>query len=211
MMSDVEMKKYQDYVIKDGEFVGEFEKMYQDFDDPWHQSKEQIYVSMSRRAVCYFLDHFNIKSIVEFGCGLGRTSNFIHENTGVDILGIDISETSIKKSRENYPHLTFEVDNILNISNYSDYQCMFFSEITWYMLEGKMIDKVFNNMSQGLGGKYFIHNLVFYKDSSQEYGRDYFTSLDEFIDFCPFDLLGKVEVDLADDNVTVETSAIFRI
>ncbi len=27
--------KYQDYVIKDGELVGEFEKMYQDFDDPW--------------------------------------------------------------------------------------------------------------------------------------------------------------------------------
>ncbi len=34
--------KYQDLVIKNGQFVGEFEKMYQLFDDPWNQSKEGL-------------------------------------------------------------------------------------------------------------------------------------------------------------------------
>ena len=29
-------KNYQDYVIKNGKFIGEFEKCYQDFKDPWH-------------------------------------------------------------------------------------------------------------------------------------------------------------------------------
>lgn len=33
--------RYQDYVIKDGKFVGEFEKMYQDCDNPWHQLKKR--------------------------------------------------------------------------------------------------------------------------------------------------------------------------
>jgi hypothetical protein len=30
--------KYQDYVIKDGEF----EQMYQDFDDPWEQTTREL-------------------------------------------------------------------------------------------------------------------------------------------------------------------------
>ena len=31
--------RYQDYVIKNGKFVGEFEKMYQNHEDPWNQTK----------------------------------------------------------------------------------------------------------------------------------------------------------------------------
>lgn len=34
------MKDYHDYVIKDGKLIGEFDKMYADCDDPWHQSRE---------------------------------------------------------------------------------------------------------------------------------------------------------------------------
>ncbi len=32
--------KYQDYVIKDGYFVGKFEEMNQKFSDPWHLLKK---------------------------------------------------------------------------------------------------------------------------------------------------------------------------
>ena len=31
--------KYQDYVIKDGKFVGEFDEMYKKFSDPWNLLK----------------------------------------------------------------------------------------------------------------------------------------------------------------------------
>ena len=31
--------RYQDFVIKNGEFVGKFEDMYQNFKDPWLQSQ----------------------------------------------------------------------------------------------------------------------------------------------------------------------------
>jgi len=204
--------KYQDLVIKDGKFVGEFEKMYQEFSDPWNQSVEVHYSSLSRRSVCYFLEKFDINSIVEWGCGLGKTVNYIKENTGkdVDILGIDISKTAIDKAKNLYPKLDFKVDNILNISQYNNFDCMFFSEITWYLLEDKKMDKIFNIMSKNFKGKnkFFIHNLAFYKDGIQQYGNDYFTNLDEFIEFCPFELLEKVQVDLKDG---IETSAIFKI
>ena len=202
--------KYQDLVIKDGKFIGEFEKMYQLFEDPWNQTKEgYVENSISRQIVVNYIKSFGLKSIIEYGCGLGKTVNFIYQNTGVNILGIDISETSIIKSKENYPNLKFKVDDILNIENYPDYECYFFSEITWYMLEDKMLDKVFDIMSDKLKGKYLIHNLVFYK-GQQKYGTNYFTNLDEFIKFCPFELLGRVEIDIKHSD-TIETSTIFKI
>ena len=202
--------KYQDLVIRDGKFVGEFEKMYQLFDDPWNQTKEgYIENSISRQVVVNYIKSFGIKRLVEFGCGLGKTSDFIHSNTDIDILGVDISETSIQKSKLNYPYLNFKVDEIINIDNYKDYDCYFFSEITWYLLEDKMIDQIFDIMIKKLKGKYFIHNLVFYK-GQQKYGNEYFTSLKEFISFCPFELVGKVEINIKDSD-SIETSSIFKI
>ena len=37
--------KYQDYVIKDGKLVGQFEEMYQNFEDPWEQSVKEEWAS----------------------------------------------------------------------------------------------------------------------------------------------------------------------
>ena len=33
--------QYQDYVIRDGKLIGEFEQMYADFEDPWEQSTRE--------------------------------------------------------------------------------------------------------------------------------------------------------------------------
>jgi SAM-dependent methyltransferase len=209
--------RYQDLVIKNGKFVGEFERMYQEFDDPWHQSEDTYYSSLSRRAVCYFLEKHNIKSIVEWGCGLGKTSSYIKNNTkqDLDMLGIDISKSAIDKASEIYPNINFQVDDISNISKYKEFDCMFFSEITWYLLENKTLDNIFDIMknefkSGGGENKFFIHNLVFYKKGFQKYGAEYFSSLNEFIEYCPFELLGKIQID-NEDSDTIETSVIFKL
>ena len=119
--------KYQDYVIKSGKFIGEFEKMYQNHEDPWGQAKDgYVENNISRQVVCNYINQFSIKSIVEFGCGLGKTTNFISNKTEAKIIGIDISETSIGKAKSNYPKLEFRVDNITNISAYSNFDCYFF-------------------------------------------------------------------------------------
>ena len=202
--------KYQDLVIKDGKFVGEFEKMYQEFDDPWNQTEEgNVENSISRHVVCNYINQYQINSMVEFGCGLGKTTNFISNKTNINVLGVDISETSIIKSKKRYPKLKFEVNDLENIDEYKDYECYFFSEITWYILEDNKIDKIFEKMKNILNGKYFIHNLVFYK-GQQRYGLDYFSSLDQFIEFCPFKLLGKTISEFEESDCS-ETSSIFRI
>ena len=203
------MDRYQDYVIKDGEFIGDFEKMYQLFDDPWHQSQNGTFNDLSRKVVSHFIMKYQIKSSVEVGCGLGDTMNFIQKETNIETLGIDISETSIKKAKKKYPQMSFEVNNIENILEYSKFQCFFFSEITWYLLEDKLLDKVFEKMKNNLTGKFFIHNLTFYK-GQQKYGNNYFTNLKEFLEFCPFKLLTKVEINNVDCDSSA-TSSIFII
>jgi len=185
-------ERYQDLVIKDGRFVGEFEQMYQEFEDPWCQTAlGYVEKSISRQIVVNYIRTFDIKSLVEMGCGLGKTSNFIISNSSVNLLGVDISSTAIKKAKNNYPSLNFEVGDVKEIERYFSFDCLFFSEITWYLLEDGLLDSAFEKMRQGFPGKLFIHNLVFYK-GQQKYGLNYFDSLDKFIEFCPFELLGKV-------------------
>ena len=48
--------RYQDLVIKDGKLIGEFEKMYQLFEDPWNQTKEgYVENSISRQIVVNYI------------------------------------------------------------------------------------------------------------------------------------------------------------
>ena len=182
--------KYQDLVIKDGEFVGEFEKLYREFNNPWNQEDKIYSSSISRRSVCHFLEKLDLDSIVEWGCGLGTTSNFIKRNTNkeIKITGIDVSKTAIKKAKAKYKDIEFITDDISNIALYKTYDCIFFSEITWYLLENNILDNCIKTM-KNISDKpyYFFHQLSFYKEGIQSYGKNYFTNVDQFIDFCPFE------------------------
>lgn len=63
-------ERYQDYVIKDGKLVGEFEAMYQDFDNPWDQSFREDSI-LSKSVVENILRQGDFKRPYEIGCGLG--------------------------------------------------------------------------------------------------------------------------------------------
>ena len=93
--------------------------MYQKFDNPWHQSKNGMFNNLSRKVVSHFIRQNQIKTSVQFGCSLGNTMSFIQKETNIETLGIDISEISIKKTKKKYPEMSFEVNNIGNILDYS--------------------------------------------------------------------------------------------
>jgi SAM-dependent methyltransferase len=199
---------YQDYVIKDGKFIGKFEEMYQKFPDPWHQSEVARNAhSYSRNITTLNILRYNIKSVVEFGCGYGHNANLIYEATGAKIKGVDISPTAINKARQLFPHLDFAVDTVDNIEAYREYDGVLFAEITWYILNS--LDSILDKLLLHFHGKYFLHNLVFYH-GGQEYGREYFTNLKEFINYVPFKLLASSECFEAGNN-TYETASIFKI
>ena len=42
-------------------------------------------------------EKYRIRNCIEYGCGLGKTMNFIQSKTNIDMLGIDISKTSLNR------------------------------------------------------------------------------------------------------------------
>jgi SAM-dependent methyltransferase len=199
-------KDYHDYVIKDGKFIGKFEEMYRDCDDPWTQSTQPN--PYSRSAGITHIKKFNMKSVLECGCGLGYYSQWIYEETGIVPKGLDISETAVKKGRELFPHLDFNQYNLADgLSKFSDCDCVLFSEIMWYILDD--LDTILADLQANFKGKYFMVNQVFYK-GSQKYGTDYFTSREELIEYMPFELVSYTEATCSEDS-TIETSVLFKI
>lgn len=198
--------EYHDYVIKNGQFIGRFDEMYAACNDPWMQSSQPN--KYSRLAGIIHLKNFRFNSILECGCGLGYYADWIYRETTIIPKSIDISNVAIGKAKNNFPHLDFEVADIsTDLKKYVDTDCVLFAEIIWYILPD--LKKIIEVLQTYFKGKYLIVNQVFYK-GTQKYGTEYFTSLDEFINYMPFQLIGKCEATLADES-TIETSVIFKI
>lgn len=199
-------KDYHDYVIKDGEFIGKFEEMYSDCEDPWTQSVQPN--KYSRSSGIWHLKNFNVQSVLECGCGLGYYANWIKQDTGVTPKSVDISENAIIKAKELFPQLDFEVADITkDLEKYKHLDAVMFAEIIWYILPD--LNSIFDELSKYFKNKHLIVLQVFYK-GSQKYGNEYFTSLDEFIDYVPFELVARTEATLSKD-ATIETTSVFKI
>ena len=71
--------KYQDYVIKDGKFIGKFEEMYQKFSDPWNLLKNnKLDSNLNYKNIYYYcnqLKHKKKLTTLEIGCGFPQISN----------------------------------------------------------------------------------------------------------------------------------------
>lgn len=173
--------RYQDYVIADGRLVGEFEAMYQDFDDPWEQTTREEFAS-EKAVALNLLERLKVqhgcRRVLELGCGFG---NFAARATalGLDATGMDISETAIKKARARHPGTSFV------ISALSDHDAIrqlkpdviVMAEITWYVLDQLPVFIEF--LKRDLPDVYLIHLLMTYAPGVQKYGKEVFTNLDE--------------------------------
>lgn len=134
------MERYQDFVIKDGKFIGEFEKMYQKFDDPWNQ-KEVMKDSYSRLNTVLTLQKIHARHVLEAGCGLGVFTDYLSKTMpDLSVTEMDISKTAVERASASYPGLLFivgdlkDIDRILCQSEYR-YDVIIFSEIMWYILK----------------------------------------------------------------------------
>ena len=144
--------RYQDYVIKDGKFVGEFEKMYQDCENPWHQM-EEANISYSRADTVNSIHRLKLKNVLEVGCGLGYFTAYLAERCHeVCLTGMDISDTAIKKAKTTFPQLSFfQGDlNSLDEAVLKRYDGIIFSEIMWYILV--FLDSILKKLKMSSGG-----------------------------------------------------------
>lgn len=170
-------QRYQDYVIRDGRLVGEFEEMYRDFDDPWGQSVHEAH-ALDKIVGMELASKHGHRRALEYGCGLGHYTEQLGCRLGY-AAGIDISGTAIARATERYPEREFFVDDITGRGPLLTVRpdILIFAEITWYVL-GKLgeFKKLIAECCPGIG---FVHLLTIYPPGTQKYGAEYFRTLDE--------------------------------
>ena len=108
----------------------------------------------------------NTKSIIlDVGCGTGHHVSKMAQNKNVEVIGIDISPSMIKKAKENYPNLNFQLSNVLNRDAFHNntFTHILSLYFTIYYIENKA--SFFNNCMDWLmpGGYLVVHLVDRYK------------------------------------------------
>jgi len=191
-------KRYQDYVIKDGKLVGEFEEMYQDFDDPYENSEGERFAS--EKAVCInLIESLPIQNVVDLGCGFGQLTNRI-QKVCPSVTGLDLSPTAIKKASTVYPNCNFLVSEFpdLDLLRKLAPDCIVMAEITWYVLD--QLDGFIEFLRDEMPNTYLIHMLMTYADGEQKYGAEKFTNLATIKDYFGMNYTESGEVQHKEHN-----------
>lgn len=184
------MSNYQDYVIKDGEFIGDFVGLYRDFDDPWNQSRSDQVLDSRRQLALIICEKLNLfygsKKVIELGCGFGFMTERLRE-LGFDALGTDIVIRAIEKANQIHPEADFKVAAFddLRILELFNPDIIIMAELTWYVLD--QLDEFKATLKKYALGRnrptYFIHLLTTYAPGVQKYGKKKFTNLEEILKY----------------------------
>lgn len=165
-------------VSKELEFVGDFEGLYSQESDPWHQSASessdyQEYYEASRSRLINLISKIEAPKILEIGCGLGHVLDAINSKCrNVELSGMDISQTAVGKAKEKFPDFHFILSDIRSCDKkYKNrFDLIIVSQMLWYILDD--LEAVFNNVDQYLNENgYVVVTQAFFKEK-QRYGAD---------------------------------------
>jgi SAM-dependent methyltransferase len=176
---------YRDYVIKDGKFIGAFEEMYQNIEDPWNHGNataiqyDLVLLLIRRHSICR-----DGGKVLDIGCGKGAFTARISETLPrCSITGIYISTTAIQFARKTYGNRGIEFSPIDIQEDYHKIQSQFdlivISQLVWYILPTireimeYLVDKVLAENG------YLIINQAFYKPEEQTYGKEIISTVED--------------------------------
>ena len=191
-MPKITSEDYQDYVIKDGKFIGAFEEMYRDCSDPWHQDSTQ---SLAEDIGLLLLSKQHYGRVLDVGCGKGRFTNRLKSVTSASVTALDISPTAIRVAKSRYPDIEFLVADVppLRFPDES-FDLVVSAELLWYVLPH--LSELFAEIKRVLkpAGHYLIIQQ-FYKSEQQKYGKEIMQTPEDLIEMLPFSLMQHVELD----------------
>jgi len=214
---------FEEYVIQNGRLVGEFESLYEKFDDPWNQSRLDQ-VQDTRRSIalaqCLYLRSSNppdqVSRVVEIGCGFGHLTDYLRHQ-GFSAVGVDVSKTAVAKARDKNPSSVFINASIDSPSLLEtlDPDVVIMAEVTWYVLDklSDFLDRLKEHALSRQRPTYLIHLLTTYPAGVQKYGREYFTDLEGILDFFNLDYIesGFVQVNREQDPDSQGTYFVARL
>jgi len=153
------------FIIKDGVFLRDFDLMYQHVEDPWDQRKAHRDDLVNNMAF-EILKHWSlqqthqIKRILDIGCADGYYAPFLMRATqqqSVSYVGSDISSTVIERAKKSFlndsvgaEHAEFLVDDIrvLNPHFVKTFDLIFSAKTLYYV--APEIDQALRNITEYL-------------------------------------------------------------
>ena len=198
------------------EFVGDFESLYKNEDDPWSQSGNDgeisHYYDHSRKRLANQLQQINPDSLLEVGCGLGYTTKIIQEFLPeCNIVGMDISATAIKKAVKLFPNLNFISGNIssINFSSNVKYEIVILNQLLWYILES--LSHTFENCFSILNpnGKILISQA--FLRTPQKYGKDICDGFEGLVSYLNKQKFNITYSDLDNSNTFVHNDGLIVV
>jgi SAM-dependent methyltransferase len=177
------------FVFNNGHHVGDYEGLYQNCDDPWNHCTDNHHLNIDRR-ICYNLleQHTNIGSrILEYGCGLGHNVNYLH-SLGLNVSGLDISQTAINRARETFPHLDFYAADCLDadILDKLKPDVLYLSHVLWYILDRiELFSDLVTCYSRICSPLYLLNSVQLYDESVEYYGKDLISKTADIVHLLP--------------------------
>lgn len=159
--------KCNDFIIKDGEFVRDFEAMYANIEDPWDQTKvdaTSVIVDLAFTAIEKMIN--TSEQILDIGCANGyHATRFSNIFPDANYLGTDIAPSIIKKAASNHNSnkVSFVADDIrkFNPNLETQFDLIFSSKTLYYV--APEIDEVIQNIKKYLKPNshfIWIYNIV---------------------------------------------------
>lgn len=130
--------RYQDYVIKEGRYIGRFEEMYRNSSEvPWHQ--DQTVNAIFSDLTVAILRYRQVTSLLDVGCGLGYMANRLYQEipqlSGGRVVGLDVSPTAITTAQTMFPHIEFYVGTLNELATNEKFQVVVSKDVLWYVLD----------------------------------------------------------------------------
>ena len=202
-----------DYVFKANkdalEFVGDFDSLYKNEDDPWSQSgrdgEMSHYYTHCRRRLVNKLKEINLNSLLEIGCGLGYTTQIIQKSLPeCDVVGMDISSAAITRAVKLFPNLDFMSGDVSSTKFYSEvkYDAIILNQLLWYVLTS--LFETFENCFFALNSNGRIIISQAFLQAPQKYGKDICDGFDGLINYLDKNMRHrfKIEYKSFDDSNT---------
>ena len=201
------------------EFVGDFESLYKNEDDPWNQSGKDgeisYYYAHSRKSLANQLKKINPDSLLEVGCGLGYTTEIIQESLPeCRVIGMDISSFSISKAATLFPNLDFMSGDISEINFHSDikYDVVILNQLLWYILES--LSETFENCFSILNPNGRIMISQAFLQTPQKYGKDICDGFDGLISYLGKNMADRFGIEysnLDDSNSFIHNDGLITL
>lgn len=196
------------------EFIGNFDKLYKNDDNPWGQALSEdsdmlSFYNISRSNLIDFISKNcnNINTICEIGSGTGHVARQLSHGLGnIAIDGCDISHNAVKLSQKNFNTINFYQHDILKDKLPKKYDVVILSNILWYVIHDfkSVIKNSLDSLNSNKGDDSYIliQNALF--KSGQEYAAEIVRSPGMLVDLLESnvrDFHSEYEIDMKFSNM----------